>query len=451
VKSPSHKNFAENTRSAEQLTESGEVSHLGFSALRKKSTRFVASWILAGIPTVSCLYGGPPLADGEAAYRRGDLRTAQHLLLPSAQFGNARAQLLLGNIAAQRNGSEQDQSEAVLWYRRAAEHGLAAAQAKLAACYAAGNGVPQSDVEAVKWYRRAAEQEEVQAAASLGYYYQFGEGVPHDDAEALRWYRTAASRGDRLSQNMLGDFYTAGVGVSPSASDATLWYRRAAEQGDPESQFALARAYYEGAGVARDPATSYFWATVAIGHLSEKDDDRQAAIRLLGVLARDLTQSQIDRASSRAAQWHSAEGSTDSYNSPDGTLGAFVVVTGAGGESQVEIREGSATLRTRRFSSPDGQHGFIVQYAEWTPDSGFFVFSLASSGGHQPWHFPTFFYSRRINKIEALDAYTGPVADPGFHVSAPDAISVMTVAPANQSASRKEVRVKLGELLGGKP
>lgn len=425
-------------------------NHLGSAALRKKSTRFAVSWVLAALPTISCLYSALPLADGTAAYRRGDLPTARRLLLPAAQSGDAQAQLLLGNIAAQRDASEQDLGEAVLWYRRAAEHGLAAAQAKLAACYAAGNGVPQSDVEAVKWYRRAAERGEVQAAASLGYYYQFGEGVPHDPAEAARWYRVAASRGDHLSQKILGDFYTSGIGVAASASDATLWYRHAAEQGDPDGQEALARAYYEGTGVARNLETSYFWATVAIHHLSQKHNAREATIRLLSALAREMTQSQMEQASDRAVQWHPAAGSTDSYYSPDGTLGALVVVTGAGGESQVEIREGSDTLLTRRFSSPDGQHGFIVQHAEWTPDSRFFVFSLASSGGHQPWHFPTFFYSRRVNKVEALDPYTGSVADPDFRLSAPDTISVMTVMPADPIGSRKEVRARLGDLQGEK-
>src|SRR6266849_3231050 len=34
------------------------------------------------------------------------------------------------------------------------------------------------------------------------------------------------------------------------------------------------------------------------------------------------------------------------------------------------------------YSSDDGEHGFGIVKAAWTPDSYYFVFSLTSSGGH---------------------------------------------------------------------
>ena len=43
----------------------------------------------------------------------------------------------------------------------------------------------------------------------------------------------------------------------------------------------------------------------------------------------------------------------------------------------------------------------------WTPDSQFFVYTLTSSGGHQPWYCPTLFYSRRKNAVRLLDDYVG--------------------------------------------
>lgn len=39
------------------------------------------------------------------------------------------------------------------------------------------------------------------------------------------------------------------------------------------------------------------------------------------------------------------------------------------------------------------------------PDFQFFVFSLTSSGGHQAWHAPTEFYSRREGTVHSLDDY----------------------------------------------
>src|SRR5438132_6956393 len=73
--------------------------------------------------------------------------------------------------------------------------------------------------------------------------------------------------------------------------------------------------------------------------------------------------------------------------SPDQQLRACVLSVGTHpnppfNESRVEIRnmKGSA-LATKDFKSPDGEHGRNVQKSGWSPDSQFFVFSTASSGG----------------------------------------------------------------------
>ncbi len=57
------------------------------------------------------------------------------------------------------------------------------------------------------------------------------------------------------------------------------------------------------------------------------------------------------------------------------------------------------------YSSEDHEHGFGIVKAAWTPDNNYFVFSLASSGGHQSWHAPTLFYTIRDAEIHNLDSY----------------------------------------------
>lgn len=116
---------------------------------------------------------------------------------------------------------------------------------------------------------------------------------------------------------------------------------------------------------------------------------------------------------------------TQKYVSSDGKLQALVIPVGKAGdglrESRVEIRDsGGKILRTRSFASKDGEHGYIVSHAAWTPDSEFFVFSVYSSGGHQPWHTPTYFYRRSNRQLKLLDDYLGPITDPNFELSAPD-------------------------------
>jgi hypothetical protein len=77
------------------------------------------------------------------------------------------------------------------------------------------------------------------------------------------------------------------------------------------------------------------------------------------------------------------------------------------------------------YSSEDREHGFGVVKASWTPDNQYFVFSLTSSGGHQAWHAPTFFYSPRDNEIQDLDDYVSAsgVSKADFTLKAPNIVS----------------------------
>ncbi len=88
----------------------------------------------------------------------------------------------------------QDYTEAVKWYRKAAEQDNARAQYYLGAIYRNGRGVPQDEAEAVKWFRKAAEQGYTYAQVNLGAMYYEGQGVPQVYVLAHMWYNLAASR-----------------------------------------------------------------------------------------------------------------------------------------------------------------------------------------------------------------------------------------------------------------
>jgi hypothetical protein len=102
------------------------------------------------------------------------------------------------------------------------------------------------------------------------------------------------------------------------------------------------------------------------------------------------------------------------YKSPRNDLTAVIIPIGMKGygsyESRIEIyRSGRRLLRWRSFASLDHNHGEGISHAEWTSDGQFFVFNTFSSGGHQPWHFGTYFYSFRNNHFYSLDRYIGPI------------------------------------------
>lgn len=139
-----------------------------------------------------------------------------------------------------RNGKSQNYTEAVRWYRKAAERGYAAAQNSLGYCYYNGEGVEKNAAEAVSWYRKAAEQGDADAQNALGNCYRNGSGVVKNAAGAVKWYRKAAEQGLARAQCNLGTCYRIGNGVPKDIKQAKHWYGRAAAQG-----YALAKENLE--------------------------------------------------------------------------------------------------------------------------------------------------------------------------------------------------------------
>ncbi len=159
-----------------------------------------------------------------------------------AELGDADAQYYL---AIYYEVEQQNYTEAVRWYRKAAEQGHAVAQSFLAGCYHGGIGVEQNYTEAVRWYRKAAEQGDADAQCGLGLCYAVGHGVEQNYTEAVRWYRKAAEQGHALAQRFLGICYDKGHGVERDYTEAAKWLKKAAEQGDADAQRYLDECYDE--------------------------------------------------------------------------------------------------------------------------------------------------------------------------------------------------------------
>jgi hypothetical protein len=98
-------------------------------------------------------------------------------------------------------------------------------------------------------------------------------------------------------------------------------------------------------------------------------------------------------------------------------------------ESRVVIRSSSGdTLTSEDYSSPRGANGYYVMSAKWSPDSQFLVYSLSSSGGHQPWSFPIVVYSRKSNAFAKFNAMIGdrPTLSGDFAFSGPHSVTART-------------------------
>ena len=164
-----------------------------------------------------------------------------------------------------------------------------------------GEGVPEDDTEAVRWYRLAAEQGHARAQYNLGARAQYnlgvmyanGEGVPEDDAEAVRWYRLAAEQGLARAQLFM---YAKGEGVPEDDAEAVRWWRRAAEQGHasaPVSGSCTPKAKVS-------PKTQYMrtLGSALLQHKATRD-----AKEAKELVAKLMTQAQITEAQKRSRKY----------------------------------------------------------------------------------------------------------------------------------------------------
>ena len=183
-------------------------------------------------------------------------------IVQKSQSGSEDAETLFQrgvNCDLGKNGLSQSDTEALRWYRKAADMGHTAAQYNVGVFYHFGRGTTQNYAEALKWYRKAAEQGYADAQNNLGVMYNTGLGVSQNSAEAFRWYRLAAEQGLAISQNNIGNMYENGKGTAKNLDEAAKWYRKAAEQGYAKAQCNIGNMYETGRGVTKNLSEALKW------------------------------------------------------------------------------------------------------------------------------------------------------------------------------------------------
>jgi TPR repeat protein len=133
------------------------------------------------------------------------------------------------------------------------------AQFNLAKIYYDGKDVEQNDKEAVLWYRKAAEQGYADAQCNLGYMYINGKGVSQNNKTAMEWFLKAAGQNHQLAQHNLGVMYSNGMGVPQDYKKAEEWYLKAAKSGFVSAQVNLGIMYAGGDLGTPDPITGCAW------------------------------------------------------------------------------------------------------------------------------------------------------------------------------------------------
>jgi len=171
---------------------------------------------------LSFLFSSSVFADLETAmtaYTEGNYEQAFKELKPLAEQNVTSAQFMLGRLYQNGKGIPQDFEKAVYWYKRAANAvyfandgtltlqknatgdeftilGIRIAQYNLGLMYKNGEGVQQNDQEAVKWYRLAAKLGDADAQNNLGNMYAEGRGIEKNSVRAYMWYFIASMNGN---------------------------------------------------------------------------------------------------------------------------------------------------------------------------------------------------------------------------------------------------------------
>lgn len=227
-----------------------------------------------------------------AAAKRGDASSQCHLGIHyherdkasqalsfwrrAAQRGHPRGQYWLALCYDRGWGVEVDKQRAIKYYRYSAKQGHAHAQYNLA-CSLQDDG---NDGEAIKYLEMAVEQNLPEALCNLAVCYQTASGVSCDPEQAFTLFSTAAKAGSSQAQYNIGLCYEEGIGVDRDEDLALQHYHQAAGSQHRDALSALGLCYEQGhLGVSPDEtlACMYYEQASALG-------DEQAIERLRALM-----------------------------------------------------------------------------------------------------------------------------------------------------------------------
>lgn len=216
-------------------------------------------------------------------------------LLDLADKNDADAQYELAESYRTGTNTAENFTEALRWYRAAAELGLADAQNNLGAMYLAGMGTNKNPAEAAYWYLKAAEQNQIHAQFNLGMLCLLGNGVEQSDDNAAKWLQSAAEQGDLEAICQLGILYQLGHGVEQNYVAAAELHTIAAIEGhlastDKLSEYqeevenaalhgsviaalCMSKKYDHALGTEADSAQVYAWLQWARLHGTQDEDE----------------------------------------------------------------------------------------------------------------------------------------------------------------------------------
>lgn len=256
------KDNVENYRKAAKLGDVEAQYHLGECYLLGHGVSYNAASAGKWLKLASDQGYAPAQVLLGNCYKRYEIRNGKidpiQLFQKAAEQGNDEAMFYLGECYYSGRFVELDETQAMSWYRKAAELGNGRAQNNLAV-YLHTNEDPQIVAEAIMWFQKSAEQGNSFGQVNLGGCYVEGTGVEQSWEEAVKWYRKAAEQGNTDGQYMLGNCLLDGKVATTDADAGLKWLTLSAKLGNPSGQYHLAVRYRDGKGVKQNYAEARKW------------------------------------------------------------------------------------------------------------------------------------------------------------------------------------------------
>ena len=247
--------------------------------------------VLAG-PNLSAQAAETDLLDRVKLLDPSDLKA----VLDRAYEGDTEAQVMAGLAYQHGHHVPQMLTEAVKWYRKAADQGNAPGEHLLGWMYLNGDGVEQDLNQAHEWIRKSAEQGYAAAQCDYGLLFLDGVGVPQDNAAAFKWFSLATEQGSLTGLTYLGVMFVNGLGVPPNLAQGLLNLEQAARRGSPMAQANLGVMYANGTGLEQDVSEALIWLFMA------EQGGMENVAPLISNLTRTLSAGEVNRLEELAKQ-----------------------------------------------------------------------------------------------------------------------------------------------------
>ena len=198
-------------------------------------------------------------AEGVAAFKAQDYKTAITKFTVLATNGHAHAQLYLAEMYKSGQGVSSDYDAGHAMMLSSAENGNAEAAYRLGLQHDRIFAEKDSLEKAIPWYEQAAKKGHKKALGRLAELYKIESGEFANKEKYLHWLHKAAEANHADSMYELAFLYNNGTVIEADHGEAIRLTKGAAKYGNAEAQFNLSRMYIEGRGVETNQDEAFKW------------------------------------------------------------------------------------------------------------------------------------------------------------------------------------------------